>query len=174
MHFTIITGSLGRPVLGEAVSMMRPVHGRPTTMAARVHAVASPSSRMMSPSTNCLYWAVEGSGPRRQGRAQHCSQGRCTGAGFVTRLSGYDLGSGNLSLGTARKRLSYCERRKILRSFSRCGCSCLSFTRSRARGRARAQLGSCSRSPGSSPLGAGGSAGPSCLACVARSLRRLA
>ena len=50
----------------------------------------------------------------------------------------------------------------------------MSFTRSRARGRARAQLGSCSRSPGSSPLGAGGSAGPSCLACVARSLRRLA
>ena len=55
--------------------MMRPVHGRPTTMAARVHAVASPSSRMMPPSTNCLHWAVEGSGPRRQpGRVLHCRQ----------------------------------------------------------------------------------------------------
>jgi len=69
----------------EAVSVMRPVHGRPTTMAARVHAVASPSSRMMPPSTNCLHWAVEGSGPRRQpGRVLHCRQELRTGAGFET------------------------------------------------------------------------------------------
>ena len=55
--------------------------------------------------------------------------------------------------------------------FLRCGCSYLSSTRRRARGRARAQSGPCSRSPRSSPLGAWGSAGSSCLACIARSYR---